>query len=333
MLAYLWPLLALAVLVEAGVDLSGVGWSSGSAGVWLQNVIVGCAAVLTVFGAMTHPRTRSAWLAFGLATFAWFAGNVAWSALYGGDVARAPEPTIADVFWLLWYPLAAFGIYKLIRINFEHFEIHRWMDGLAVMVLVLAVGIAVVVQPVADHTRQSELATVVDFSYPVLDLLLGGAVLGVYGLLGWRPHRIWVFVGIGILATTIADAVYSVHYAHTGVAASSTYDFVWSLGALALAYAAWIPRAAEKVRPRVTGFRAIILPLVAQAFAAGIQIYAFFKPIGTTERLVTVGVLAIASVQIILTRPRAAAGSEATPDLGAVPQRSNPEHEDVSAAG
>ena len=50
--------------------------------------------------------------------------------------------------------------------------------------------------------------------------------------------------------------------------------------------------------------RAMALALFAQALAIGIQIYAIFREIGKSERIVTIVVLVVASVQIILTRPR-----------------------------
>ena len=50
--------------------------------------------------------------------------------------------------------------------------------------------------------------------------------------------------------------------------------------------------------------RAIALALFAQALAIGIQIYAIFREVGKSERIVTIVVLVVASVQIILTRPR-----------------------------
>ena len=50
--------------------------------------------------------------------------------------------------------------------------------------------------------------------------------------------------------------------------------------------------------------RAVALALFAEALAIGIQIYAVFREIGRSERIVTVVVLVVASVQIILTRPR-----------------------------
>ena len=55
-----------------------------------------------------------------------------------------------------------------------------------------------------------------------------------------------------------------------------------------------------------TGWRAIALPLAAQAIAAAIQIYGLFHELGPTERIVTLAVLLIAMVQIVVARPRAA---------------------------
>jgi hypothetical protein len=56
--------------------------------------------------------------------------------------------------------------------------------------------------------------------------------------------------------------------------------------------------------------RAIALALFAQALAIGIQIFAIFHEVGKSERLVTIVVLVVASVQIVLTRPRRKEGEE-----------------------
>jgi hypothetical protein len=56
----------------------------------------------------------------------------------------------------------------------------------------------------------------------------------------------------------------------------------------------------------------VILLLVAQALAAAIQIYALFGELARSERVVTLAVLVVTSVQIILNRPR--------PDASTTPQ-------------
>ena len=83
------------------------------------------------------------------------------------------------------------------------------------------------------------------------------------------------------------------------------YDFVWTAGALLIALAAWARAPDAEANPEaVTGMRAVALALFAQALAIGIQLYAVFREVGKSERIVTIVVLVVASVQIILTRPR-----------------------------
>ncbi len=55
----------------------------------------------------------------------------------------------------------------------------------------------------------------------------------------------------------------------------------------------------------MVGWRAIALPVAAQVFAIGIQIYAFFHELARSERILTVLILVIAVIQIIVARPRA----------------------------
>jgi hypothetical protein len=118
----------------------------------------------------------------------------------------------------------------------------------------------------------------------------------------------WIFIGIGIAACTCADAAFAVQESR-GIVENGHYDFVWTLGALLIAYAAWVrsPTVHDDDR-QVTGMRAIALALIAQAIAIAIQILAIFKHLGESERVVTALVLVFASVQIILTRPRAGSG-------------------------
>jgi hypothetical protein len=312
-LRYVWPPLAILVLLEASNELFGFGGPSAIYQTWSHDLVIAAAAVLVLARAAYEPTTRWAWLAFGLAMVSWSSASIAWSVVYGGRTI-VPYPTFADILWLLWYPLMVVGIVLLIRIRFPHFELHRWMDGLAVTLLILVLGFAVIIQPTIDEATQGTLATIVDFSYPVLDVLLVGAILGVYGLLGWHPDRMWVFIGLGVLATAGADAAFAVQQAR-GVGTGESYAFLWPLGAVSLAYAAWTRvSGALGEDHQVTGWGAIALPLAANALAAGVQVYAIFNPVGKSERVVTLAVLVVSSVQIILIRPRPSSTLDAPHD-------------------
>ncbi len=303
-LTYVWIGLIVLLLFETANELFGIGGPSSLYEIWFHDVVLAAAAVLILVRAAYEPKARRAWLAIGLATASWSVGTIAWSIAYGAQ-SHPPYPTFADVLWLAWYPLMAWGIVSLIKVRIPHFELHRWMDGLAVTLVVLAAGFALVIEPLADKATGGWLSTIVDFSYPVLDVLLMGAIVGVYGLLAWRPDPVWLLLGAGILMTTIADAAFSIQQAR-GVADVGRYDFVWTLGALLIAFAAWVRAPSQRedaVRP--TGLRSVALPLIAQALAAGVQIYALFEPVGKSERIGTVAVLVVSSVQIYITRPRA----------------------------
>jgi hypothetical protein len=304
-LSFVWLVLAVLIILEAVNDVFGVDGPLWLYDNWVHNAILAVCALLVLSRAAYEPIARRAWLAFGAALMLWFVGSAGWSVVYGGQ-PKAPYPTFSDILWLLWYPLVAVGMFFLIRVRVPRFELHRWMDGIAVTLVALAAGFALVVQPVSEHKTVGILAALVAFSYPVLDVLLIGAVLGVYGLLGWRPDTMWILVGLAVVSTSIADAVFAVQEAQTrAVVSGNRYDFVWTLGAFLIALAAWTrsPDAQTK-REDVTGMRAVALALFAQALAIGIQIYAVFREVGKSERIVTIVVLVVASVQIILTRPQ-----------------------------
>ncbi len=311
-LAVVGAILVVLTLLEAINELFGLGGPTQLYEVWFHDLVLVVASLLVLARAVLVPAHRRAWFFFALAMITWSVGTIAWSVAYGGQ-PNPPYPSFADVLWLLWYPAMVVGIVYLIQGRIGRFELHRWMDGIAVTLLVLVAGFALVVQPVAERTSQSLLATVVDFSYPVLDVLMIGAILGVYGLLAWRPDSMWVLIGLAVVTMAAADAAFAVQQAR-GVADGGHYDFVWTVGALAIALSAWVHTRDTDVRyEEATGMRAIALALVAQALAIGIQIYAIFNEVAKSERVVTVVVLIVASVQIILTRPRAEA--TASPDV------------------
>jgi diguanylate cyclase len=304
-LTFVWLVLGALTVLEAANDIFGVAGPDWLYDNWVHNAILGVCAALVLARAAFEPVARKAWLAFGTGLLLWFIGSAAWAVFYSGSV-NAPYPSFADAFWLAWYPLMAIGIFYLILVRVPLFELHRWMDGIAVTLLVLAVGFALVIQPAAAHKTVGALATFVAFLYPVLDVLLIGAILGVYGLLAWRPDTMWVLIGLAVLSSSVADAVFAVQEADArAVVSGDSYDFIWTAGALALALAAWARAPEADDSPEaVTGMRAVALALFAQALAIGIQIYAIFREIGKSERIVTIVVLVVASVQIILTRPR-----------------------------
>jgi diguanylate cyclase len=299
-----WIVLGLFVAAEAVHELFNLGGSSAFLEEWIPDVVVGVAAGLCLARAAHERHGRLAWLAFGAGLACWSAGSLLWSARYAGN-QNPPYPTISDALWLAWYPFTGLGVALLIRLHVKRFELHRWIDGVAVMLIVLAGGFALLLGPVAEHAGQREFATVVDFSYPVLDMILVGSMLGVFGLMAWRPGKVWMWLGFGCVIMAVADAVFAVQEAR-GITSDNGYTFLWTAGAVLIAYAAWTPASPRREQPEMVGWRAIALPLSVQLLAAAIQIYLLASglEVSVADRVVTIAVLLIASLQIIVTRPR-----------------------------
>ena len=133
--------------------------------------------------------------------------------------------------------------------------------------------------------------------------VLVGAVLGLFVLMNWRPGRMWLALGVGLMVIAVADATSSVqaleHTHDRGI-----YDAAWAGAAVLVAYSAWQPYPGRLKRREVTGWRAIALAVAAQLLAISIQTYAFFDEVPRSERILTVIVLVIAIVQIVVSRPR-----------------------------
>jgi hypothetical protein len=300
----IWAGLAILVAAYAAHVEVGFGGAGSHAFFedWLNDFLLWAAAALCFAGALRAVRGRAAWLLIAVGLTSWAIGDTIWSIRFGGE-SEGPLTSISDVFWLAWYPLALAGLALLVRDRVPRFELHRWIDGVAVMLIVTIPWLALFLAPVENHSSASAFADAVDFAYPLGDAVVFGATLGVYALMAWRPGRMWLVLGLGLAVMGIADAVYSVQVlAHSDEA--GFYDAAWVAGALLVAYASWEPHPGRLEPREVRGWPAIALPLAAQALAAAIQVYGFFFEIPRSERILTLVVLLISMVQIVVTRPR-----------------------------
>jgi hypothetical protein len=299
-----WIALGAMTTAEAVHDILGLGRPDALFTDAIHDAVLVGAAILCLASGAYRAADRTASLALGIGLASWAAADLTWTALYAGN-PHPPYPTVADALWLAWYPCMAAGFALLIRRQIPHFELHRWMDGLAVMLIVLTPCAGLLLQPALEESVDSTLANVVNFAYPFLDTLLIGAVLGVYGLMAWRPGRAWLLLGLGCVLMAVSDALFSVQEARHSYIQGSAFDFAWSAGAVLIAYAAWQAVDIPEAQSEVVGWRAIVLPVAAQLLAAGIQAYGLFHPLGDSERIITLTVLLIATIQIIVSRPRA----------------------------
>jgi hypothetical protein len=301
----IWSVLAVLVALYAAHEDLGLGGSGADPlfNQWVNDFLLWAAAAMCLAGALRERRSRTAWLLVTAGLASWAIGDTIWSIRFGGG-SNTPLTSISDVFWLAWYPFILTALALLVRDRVPAFELHRWVDGVAIMMIVSIPWVALFLAPVADHSSASAFGDVVDFAYPMGNAVVFGATLGVYALMAWRPGRMWLVLGVGLAAMGVADAIYSVQALGHTYHQAGVYDAAWAGGALLVAYASWEPHPGRLEARDVRGWPAIALPLAAQGLAAAIQIYGFFYEIPRSERILTLVVLLISMVQIVVTRPR-----------------------------
>lgn len=268
------------------------------------NFLILASSGLCLLRAATIERLRGAWALIGLSLLSFFVGSVIWSFGYA-ETHPEPFPTPADAFWLGYYVLALGGLVLLVRDRILGFDLQRWIDGVAVGLIVATPLVALVLQPMVEEGDEgTALARILEFAYPIADILLLGAALGIFALAGWRPGRTWLLLGLGLLVFGIGDSLSAVQLVQ-GTFEFGNYDYLWTAGALLIAYAAWQPDPVPSRPVPLYGWKAIALPVTCQLIAAGMQVYVLVAgEVANGERVIALLILALVVVQLVVSRPR-----------------------------
>jgi hypothetical protein len=303
----LWGLLAVLFAAEALHELTGLGGAGLDSffNKAVFNLLILGSAGLCLLRAATIGNLRAAWTLLGLSLTSFGIGSAVWSVHYA-DVHPQPFPTATDGFWLAYYVFAIGGLVLLARDRILGFDLQRWIDGVAVALIAATPLVALVLHPMVEEGEQgTTLARVVEFAYPVADILLLGALLGIFALAGWRPGRTWLALGAGLAVFGIADSISAVQFVD-GTFEFGKYNYLWTAGALLIAYAAWQPDPRPSRPAKLVGWKAIVLPVTCQLIAAGIQFYVLFgNEIPESERVIAVLIMVLVLVQLWVSRPRA----------------------------
>jgi diguanylate cyclase (GGDEF)-like protein len=234
--------------------------------------VVLAAGISCLQRARTSRTERGAWLAITAALFTSAITDTYWAVAYA-DVAHPPFPSIADVGYLAFYPLAALGIYLLIRARARTLDWRLWMDGLIAGLGTAAVGAAIVYEFVAERAAGTPLEVFVSLAYPAGDILLLALVVGIIALTRWRPGRSWALVLTGLGFLVVADITTTMQSIGTGQ--ESADDWVkplFMLGAVCIGIEAWQPPAHSIPHDaRFDGWRELIVP----GFFAAVMIVLF----------------------------------------------------------
>jgi len=184
--------------------------------------------------AVRSRRLALAWGMIALATLLYCVGDTIW-AILEVVLQQSPFPSIADAFYLVFYPVFLAGVFLLPdKPSAPNERIHRALDMGIVMVAAILGFWNLLIGPTAiSNAGQPILDQVILTAYPVGDLVLFGALLVIiYNRSGEQYETPLFLLSGGVLMLIITDAIFS-HQVLIGTYASGgLLDLGWIVSTL-----------------------------------------------------------------------------------------------------
>ncbi|MBB5640070.1 putative bifunctional diguanylate cyclase/phosphodiesterase [Cryobacterium roopkundense] len=201
------------------------------------------------------------------------AGDTFYVAVTGAGVTL-PFPSLADIGYLAFYPLMLAALAVPVIREWKHVAWPVILDG-AVGSLGSAAILAVVLNPILGQTVNGQLSvpTVVAVAYPMFDLLLVAAFVGIGASQGRSVGRWWSLLVLGLVAFAATDITYALQQLSEGYDVGGPVDAGWAVG-LAL-IALWIEGVARPGSERsfsVWSIPSQTVPTIATAAAVAVLV-------------------------------------------------------------
>ena len=170
---------------------------------------LGLSSVLaTVVGVARHkPRQRAAWYLLAGAEFSFIAGDTAYNVLRQVLHEEKPFPSIADVFYLLTYPLFAAGIFLFIRGRSSTRDRASLIDAVIITTGLGLLAWVYLIVPNFQADGLTGIQRVISVAYPLGDVLVLAMLARLVGDGGLRI-RSMQFLVLGAAGLMIADVLY-----------------------------------------------------------------------------------------------------------------------------
>ena len=290
------PMRVLTVLVigYVVVDALGVDWS------WLDDWGVDGFEILTgilcVLKAADLKRGRAVPVLLGIGLLCWAVGDIALTIESLGG-ATPPSPSIADGFYLTFYPVTYIALMLMLRSSVRRFSLASWLDGAVAGFGAAAVCATFAFKDVLHHAGGSATGVAVNLAYPVGDVLLLGLVVGGAAIVPGKRKLPWLLLAAGYALNAVGD-VFNVLNS-TSSLGSLFNDIAWPVAILLVSIAVWVrtPASRPSLSDEPPGF---VLPALAAASALLILFVGSLHPVGRVSLGLAAATLIVAGVRSAL---------------------------------
>ena len=138
----------------------------------------------------------AALLVLGCGLLSWSIGDFVLTAESAGG-ATPPVPSLADAFYLAFYPITYTGVFLLARRQIRKFSATTWLDAAVAGLGAAAICAEFALKGVSSSLGGSTAAAATNLAYPVGDLLLLGLVVAGSTVLPGRRKARWLMLAGG----------------------------------------------------------------------------------------------------------------------------------------
>jgi signal transduction histidine kinase/CheY-like chemotaxis protein len=247
-------------------------------------------------------------LVLGAASLAWALGDVAVT-VEGLGGASVPVPSVADGFYVVFFPLCYLSFMLLIRRGNDRSLVATSLDGLIVGLAVASLTAAFLFDTVLRATGGGDLSTATSLAYPVGDILLLALAVGALAVLSRDYRRFFAIAAVAMAVNATGD-MFNLLQPDSKVG-YVTNAVVWPISLLMLAIAAWVQPARAKTVTSDGALDAAQLIMVRRArfalpaLGAAVGLVVLFSAavghIGKPALALAAGTLLVAGVRLIHT--------------------------------
>ena len=241
-------------------------------------------------------------LLLGLGILSWSIGDTVLAAETAGG-ASAPVPSLADLFWLGFYPIVYIALVLLTRKHLNRTGATTWLDGAVAGLGAAALCACFAFNTILHSVGGNATTVATDLAYPIGDALLLILAVGGTVIIPGRKNPQWLLLTAAIATTAIGDTfnlfASSGTTSHLGVILNG---IAWPAAILLVSMAVWVrPLQTSPLAP--SGNTGFVLPGLGAA--AGLSILVVdtlhqVTPVAialATATLITVGVRLAVSVR------------------------------------
>ena len=301
---YAWTAFGVLGVVVIAYFISLLMRSPAQNWTWLDGWVV-CgielsASIICIVRGLDKNPGRAAPLALGLGLLSWSLGDVFLTLeSLGGNTPSVPS--LADVFYIGFYPLAYVATVQMLRSAMGRLSRPNWLDGVVAGLGAAAICAAFAFHSILHAAGGSVATAATNLAYPIGDLLLLSLVIGGTVLLSGRSNLPWFLLAIGITLNVIGDTA-NLFSSSTIFATKLGTDFnavAWPASLILMSMSVWLkPRTLDPLRTqRIAG---VALPSAAAVAGLAILMIGYARTITWVALWLSAATLVVAGLRLTL---------------------------------